>query len=130
MQLGYTIIYVNSVKNTLEFYEQAFNLKIKFLHESKDYGELETGSTTLAFASEEVVQFNQMNNYLKVSQVDKQKTYEIVFVTDDVQASYNKAITSGAIALKEPEKKPWGQIVGYVKDINGTVVELCNPISS
>jgi len=130
MQLGYTIIYVNSVKNTLEFYEQAFNLKIKFLHESKDYGELETGSTTLAFASEEVVQFNQMNNYLKVSQVDKQKTYEIVFVTDDVQASYNKAITSGAIALKEPEEKPWGQIVGYVKDINGTVVELCNPISS
>jgi len=130
MQLGYTIIYVNSVKNTLEFYEQAFNLKIKFLHESKDYGELETGSTILAFASEEVVQFNQMNNYLKVSQVDKQKTYEIVFVTDDVQASYNKAITSGAIALKEPEKKPWGQIVGYVKDINGTVVELCNPISS
>lgn len=130
MQLGYTIIYVNSVENTLEFYKRAFNLKIKFLHESKDYGELETGSTTLAFASQEVAQFNQMDNYLEVSQKDKQKTFEIVFVTDDVQASYDRAISSGAISLKEPEEKPWGQIVGYVIDINGTIVELCNPVSS
>ena len=130
MQLGYTIIYVDSVENTLEFYKRAFNLKIKFLHESKDYGELETGSTTLAFASKEVVQFNQMDDYLKVSQKDKQKSFEIVFVTDEVKNSFDRAIASGAIALQEPKEKPWGQIVGYVQDINGNVVELCNHIDS
>ena len=49
MQLGYTILYVPDVPATLKFYEAAFGLTTRFLHESGDYGELETGSTALAF---------------------------------------------------------------------------------
>jgi lactoylglutathione lyase len=51
MKLGYTIIYVPSVAAALKFFIQAFEMKQKFLHESGDYGELDTGETTLAFAS-------------------------------------------------------------------------------
>lgn len=50
MKFGYTIIYVADVAQSLAFFDQAFGLKIRFLHES-GYGELETGATTLAFAS-------------------------------------------------------------------------------
>ena len=55
MKLGYTIIYVPNVAESLSFFESAFGLSRRFLHESGDYGELETGETTLAFASHELL---------------------------------------------------------------------------
>ena len=51
MKLGYTIIYVPNVAQSLDFFERAFGLSRRFLHESGDYGELETGSTALAFSA-------------------------------------------------------------------------------
>jgi predicted enzyme related to lactoylglutathione lyase len=51
MQFGYTILYVDDVASTLAFYEKAFALPTRMLHESGGYGELETGATALAFAS-------------------------------------------------------------------------------
>jgi len=56
MQLGYTILYVPDVPATLKFYEAAFGLTTRFLHESGDYGELETGSTALAFSAHSLMQ--------------------------------------------------------------------------
>ena len=47
LKYGYTIVYVMSVEKTLEFYKNAFGFAVRFLHESKDYGELETGATSL-----------------------------------------------------------------------------------
>ena len=41
MKLGYTIIYVPNVAESLSFFESAFGLSRRFLHESGDYGELE-----------------------------------------------------------------------------------------
>ena len=43
--LGYTILYVKDVAGSLAFYEQAFGLSRRFLHneDGKAYGELETG---------------------------------------------------------------------------------------
>jgi catechol 2,3-dioxygenase-like lactoylglutathione lyase family enzyme len=54
MKFGYTIIYVPDVTASLVFFETAFGFPRRFLHESGDYGELETGETTLAFASHEL----------------------------------------------------------------------------
>ena len=39
MKLGYTIIYVPHVAESLKFFERAFGLSRRFLHESGDYGE-------------------------------------------------------------------------------------------
>jgi len=54
MKLGYTILYVPDVAASLDFFERAFGLQRRFLHESGTYGELETGSTTLSFAAHEL----------------------------------------------------------------------------
>jgi hypothetical protein len=40
-----------------------------------------------------------------------------------------KAIAAGAVEIKAPTAKPWGQIVSYVRCPDGTLVELCTPIS-
>ncbi|MDR6126390.1 catechol 2,3-dioxygenase-like lactoylglutathione lyase family enzyme [Sphingomonas sp. SORGH_AS438] len=50
MKLGYTSIYVADVLAMIDFYERAFGLKRRFVHESNLYAELNTGETVLAFA--------------------------------------------------------------------------------
>jgi len=42
MKLGYTIIYVADVLRSICFYEAAFGLKRRFVHDSNLYGELDT----------------------------------------------------------------------------------------
>ena len=53
---------------------------------------------------------------------------EIALVTDDVSGAYKQALDAGAVALKEPTQKPWGQIVAYVRCPDGLLVELCSPV--
>lgn len=54
--------------------------------------------------------------------------FEIAYVTDDPEAAYRKAVAAGASAVKPPALKPWGQTVGYVRDLNGCPVKLCSPV--
>ena len=129
MKFGYTIIYVTDVVASLEFFGKAFGLKTRFIHES-GYGELETGETTLAFASHDLGHSNLPAGYVKSDAVDKPLGIEIALVTDSVAEAHSRAISSGALSLKEPMQKPWGQMVSYVQCPDGTLVELCSPISS
>jgi uncharacterized glyoxalase superfamily protein PhnB len=128
MKYGYTIIYVSSVAETLEFYNKAFGFGVKFIHESKAYGELETGETILAFASHEMGDMNLDGKYSKGNIDDKPFGIELAFVTEDVPAAFEKAVAAGAVPLKEPSEKPWGQVVSYVRAIDGSIVEICSPI--
>ena len=43
MKFGYTIIYVPDVSSSLAFFEEAFGFARRFVDESGDYGELNTG---------------------------------------------------------------------------------------
>lgn len=127
MKLGYVIYYVKNVQETICFYEKAFSLKRKFIHESGLYGELDTGATTLSFASLEMAESN------KIGFKEREKNFissdmEIALVTEDVNAAHRKALGEGAIEVRPPEKKPWGQEVSYVRDINGFLIEICSPI--
>ncbi|MEL6928415.1 MAG: VOC family protein [Cyanobacteria bacterium J06600_6] len=130
MKYGYTIIYVRDVEKTLEFYRDAFGFGIKFIHESKDYGELETGETVLAFASHQLGEINFDGKYLKGGLESLPYGTELAFVTEDVDSAMTKAIAHGALLIKAATAKPWGQIVGYVRAIDGSIVELCSPIAT
>lgn len=129
MTFGYTIIYVPSVPEALEFYERAFGFNSKFLHESQDYGELETGATTLAFASHGLGEANFGDGYNKVNESDKPFGIEIAFVTEGVTEAYHRALRAGAATISAPIQKPWGQVVAYVRAPEGTLIELCSPIA-
>lgn len=127
MKLGYTIIYVKNVLETINFYQDAFSLKLKFVHESNEYAELETGNTVLAFVSETLG--NTHGFAFKPNRPDETPAgFEIAFVTEDVQKSFQTALAAGAKELAAPQKKPWGQTVAYVSDLNGVLVEICSPV--
>lgn len=125
MKLGYTILYVRDVPASLRFYEQAFGLAIKFLHEGEDWGELETGGTSLAFCSHSLLL--QMGKVPGKADV-KHPVSEVAFVTDDVAVAYAKATAAGAEPLQPPQEMPWGQTVAYVADADGFWIELCTPV--
>jgi uncharacterized glyoxalase superfamily protein PhnB len=128
MNFGYLIIYTDDVTKSIEFFEDAFGLKRRFIHES-GYGELETGTTALAFASHDLGKANLPDGYIKANE-EKPLGIEIALVTDDVQKSFDKAVTSGATSIKEPMNKPWGQTVAYVRCPDGTLVEICSPVAT
>jgi len=129
MKLGYTIIYVPHVAESLQFFSDAFGLPQLFLHESGDYGELDTGETTLAFASHELGQSNLPAGYTKASDSTEPLGFEIALVTEDVISAHTKALKAGATEIRPAETKPWGQTVSYVRCPDGTLVELCSPIA-
>lgn len=126
MQFGYTILYVEDVPATLDFYGKAFGLPTRYVHESSSYGELETGATALAFVSHTLLR--QIGKTPHSPALDK-PTSEIALVTDDVPAATARAVAAGARLVSDPQQMPWGQTIAYVGDLNGFLVELCTPVT-
>ena len=129
MKFGYTIAYVSDVAASIDFYERAFGLSRRFVHESGQYGELDTGPTTLAFAAHTLGESNFKGGYVAADGSGQPLGVEVGLVTPDVAQAHRRALAAGATELKEPQEKPWGQTVSYVRCPDGTLVELCSPVS-
>lgn len=129
MKFAYTIVYVPDVAASLAFFENAFGLQRRFLHESGTYGELETGSTALAFADHALSEMNFAGGHVHASGSAQPLGFEIALVTDDVAQAHAKAVSCGATEISVATKKPWGQTVSYVRCPDGILVELCSPIA-
>lgn len=127
LKFKYTILYVENVIDTIAFFENAFGFKRAMLHESGDYGELDTGSTTLSFSSIKLMT-NIGKNPGRAN--IKQPTFEIAFETNDVPSALKKALSAGATLIQDTEDMPWGQTTAYVSDMNGFLIELCTPVST
>lgn len=129
MKLGYTIVYVPDVAASLAFFETAFGLARRFLHESGTYGELETGETALAFAAHALGDMNFDGGHVHADTSPQPLGFEIALVTADVPSAHAKAIAAGAREMAAPSQKPWGQVVSYLRCPDGVLVELCTPIA-
>jgi catechol 2,3-dioxygenase-like lactoylglutathione lyase family enzyme len=128
MRFGYTIVYVADPGASLAFFERGFGMTRRFLHESGTYGELDTGGTTLAFAQHGIARENLGHDYVAADASSAPLGMEIGLLADDVPAAVQRAVAAGAVLLKAPAVKPWGQTVAYVRTPDGTLVELCTPI--
>ena len=130
MKFAYAIIYVPNVAESLTFFETAFGFKRKFLVDTGDYGELDTGATTLAFADHALGASHFAGGMVKASESVQPLGMEIALVTDDVAAAHSRALQAGARELAAPQTKPWGQMVSYVRCPDGSLVELCSPMGA
>ncbi|MDR2224108.1 MAG: VOC family protein [Flavobacteriaceae bacterium] len=124
IKYSYTIMYVVDVEATIKFYEQAFGFVRKFVTPEKDYGELVSGETTIAFAHIDLAASNLSRGY---QQVNNEKPFgiELGFVVEDVAKAMGEVIGAGGKIYEGQKVKPWGQTVGYVLDNNGFLIELC-----
>ncbi|MNK00765.1 Glyoxalase-like domain protein [compost metagenome] len=113
VKFGYTILYVKDVSKAITFYESAFGFTRKFITPENDNGELETGATTISFASQNLANSNLKNGFIASDLNQKPFATELGFITDDVAEVVELALQHGATAVSPPQQKPWGQTVAY-----------------
>ena len=92
LSYAYTILYVESVEQTIAFYENAFGFIKKFITPEGDYGELLSGDTTIAFASIELGKSNLKNGFIPSDVNDKPFGIELTFVSTDIETTLKKPL--------------------------------------
>jgi uncharacterized glyoxalase superfamily protein PhnB len=128
VQFRYSGFFVRDVPATIAFYEKAFGVGLRYMHPSSGYAELETGAAILAFVSERFLEDAGLLGELKTRQNRPDLppvAAQVAFVTDDIDRDWAHAVSAGAVVVKEPQAKPWGQTTGYLSDLDGIIVELC-----
>lgn len=125
MKFRYTILYVQDVPATLDFYARAFAQTQGFLHDSGNYGELQTGETKLAFSS--IALMTQLGKTV-ANDPTAAPAFEVAFETTDVAAAVDRAVAAGATLIQSAKTMDWGQITAYVRTPDGTMVEICTAV--
>ena len=125
-RFGWTILHVPDVPAAIACYERAFGMRRRFVAPGGEYGELETGATALAFASHSLV--DRIGAHGPTGR-DPAGGFELalVFEPADVAHAYERAVAAGCDAVRPLATMPWGQTVGYVRDPNGFLIEICTP---
>jgi error-prone DNA polymerase len=106
----------------------AFGLTRRFVAPDGTYGELQTGSTTLAFAAHGMVEANDLGTLTLPDPAAPALGIEIALVDPDVAGAFDRSVAAGAVPVSEPKETPWGQTVAYVRDLAGILIELASPM--
>ncbi len=130
IQFAYTILYVEDVEATMRFYEDGLGLKRKFITPEKDYGEVLSGPTTIAFAQLSLAQSNLTKGFNSSNLSNAPFGVELGFTTEEPEKIVRQAIQAGAELYEPMTIKPWGQQVAYLRDIDGFLIEICTSMKS
>lgn len=125
MKFHATVLYVDDVPAALVFYERAFGFKMNHFDEALQYGELDTGNTTLALSSHELGVKLTAGSYARPND-GRTAGVEITFMAPDVRAAFDHAVRAGAQPVKGPEVMPWGWTMAFVRSTDGTLIGLCS----
>jgi catechol 2,3-dioxygenase-like lactoylglutathione lyase family enzyme len=117
------MFWVADVPATVGFYEEAFGLQRRWLRDEGDYAQMDTGAVVLQFAAESAAPSSGVE--IRAHRVgDAAAAVQLSLAVDDVPAAHGRALTAGAMDVAAPVTKPWGQVVAYVRDRDGILVEL------
>ncbi len=125
-KLGWVIAYVPDVRGAIEFYERAFGLAAQL----RRRGRVASGSSPPARRSSPSRARQLGDSHFEGGferPGERPFNVEVALVFDDVPAAFARARECGAAPLSEPKETPWGQVVAYVRDPFGTLVELATP---
>lgn len=123
--LGGVILYTPDLEKKVAFYEQAFGFEVASRAPGGAYVQF-NGAVPLAFVTETFVK--TMLPDVRASRPNEAPAaVELMLVFADVKAAHERAVKAGAVSVVAPVTKPWGQVVAYVRDVDGALVELCTP---
>lgn len=117
------MFWVDDVPATVDFYERAFGLSRRWIRDEGDYAQMDTGATTLQFAVTSAAPGSGVD-VRPLRQDEPAAAVQLSLAVTDVAMVMTQAVKSGAALVADPVKKPWGQVVAYVRDLNGVLVEL------
>lgn len=125
-KLGGVILYAPNLEKTVAFYEAAFGLEVANRAPGGVYVQLK-GEVPLAFVAESFLSSALPVPVRPSRPGEAPAGFELMLVFGDVKAAYERAVKAGAVPVAPPVTKPWGQVVSYVRDVDGVLVELCSP---
>jgi uncharacterized glyoxalase superfamily protein PhnB len=124
MRFRATVLYVDDVAATVDFYCRAFGLGLRFSDESLGFAELETGDVVLAIASHSLGEMLMPGSYTRAA---FPAGVEVGFLTRDVAGGFDRALAAGAAPIAPPRRMPWGLEAAYVRAPEGTVIGFSEP---
>ncbi|HEU4582834.1 MAG TPA: VOC family protein [Polyangiaceae bacterium] len=121
-KLKYIILYVEDLDRAVGFYQKAFQLEEKM--RQGPYAEMNTGAVTLGLVTRDFV-----GEHTGIKLPAGGGASEIAFVVSEaaVPKQFEAALAAGGTSVLKPRKQPWGQLVSYVRDPDGHLVEICSP---
>jgi lactoylglutathione lyase len=126
--LDSTVLHVADVERALVFYETAFGLQRRFVDDRVVYAELETGATTLALTQRDFA-LEQSGPTAPSGPDDLPPPCELALAVADVAAGVAQALAAGATLVRAPATKYWGQVVAYVRDPDGHLLQISTPLN-
>lgn len=129
VRLGWVIVHVRDVGASVDFWDRAFGIPRRFVSEDGGFAELETGATALAFVEEGFGSSGLSEALAPVRPDRPAAAIEVCLVTADVPGLVERATAAGARLVEPPARKPWGQTVAYVRDLDGVLVEIASPVA-
>ena len=126
LTLGWVIVYVDDPAETAAFYERVFGMRVEFGFET--YAQMDTGATKLGFAAYSLGDDNFPGGVRRAGGDGAPANVEIALVHEDVDGAYALALDAGCTSLAEPQDKPQGQRVAWVRDPFGTLIEIASPL--
>lgn len=123
MRLDGVMLWVPDVRATVRYYQDAFDVHPRWVRDEGDYAQMETGATVLQFAAQEAAPSSGVE--IVIAAPDRPAPgVQLAFVADDVPSAMRRAVDAGGSEVAAPVTKPWGQVIGYVRDVNGFLVEI------
>ena len=126
--LGWVIVYVPDVERAVEFYERAFGLRRAFVDPTGNFGQLDTGTTALAFAAEALADGHLPQGVRRPSADEPPAN---VGARPGVRRRPRGLRPRGGRGVHHPGRaraQPQNQVVGWVRDPFGTLIEIASPI--
>lgn len=96
MRFGGTVLYVNDVPASIDFYKRASGLALRFHGEALGFAEFEAGGSILAIASHSIGEFLMPGVY-SPPEGGRPAGVEIAFLTDNVPAAFARLIAEGRL---------------------------------
>lgn len=127
MKFASPVLFVSNVSEVLSFYRTALGAELSFYDENLGFAEISFNGSKVGISSHKAGKYMMPDSYDAPEDANP-SSIELAFFCDDVQESYDKALSHGAQSLAAPKKMDWGQTVAYVKSIEGTVIGLCSEI--
>lgn len=122
--LRWTILPVADPAAAIAFHNRAFDLRRRFVDPAGEYAELDTGAMTRGLVDRLGVEGEPPSASMQPH------GFEVALVVPEavIQAAWDRAVAAGARVASPLTKRPWGQLVGFLRDHDGVLVELCTPV--
>ena len=120
-QINLITIWTNNIDKMKNFYNQVLGFRIE--NDLGNYVEFENDGVRFAICMRDVM-------YVYSSEYRKELSgqgFELAFPCEnpnDVDESYNKLISKGAISVHEPKDMPWKQRTALFADPDGNIHEI------